>query len=267
VRVDAIGQMSVVTVVARREADANTSVRPGRNPDRPPGHLSRRLLAEFVGTFFLVAIAAGADIVADLHVGEVSDAARAVAPALVVAAMIYALGAVSGAHFNPAVTTAFAVRGVFPWPWVPAYIGAQLGGAVAAAGVLHLLFSPSGHQGTTYPHGGSGQSFAVEILLTTMLVVVILHAAKEHRLLGPDAALPTGATIAAAGLVGLAVSGASMNPARSLGPAIVAGIGADQWIYVAGPLTGALIAVAAMTLIRGTPDAQEVDAAQGDVDR
>jgi len=234
--------------------------------DREAGAL-RRLAAEVVGTFFLVAAAAGADIVADLHPGHVSDAARAVAPALVVAAMIFAFGSVSGAHINPAVTVAFATRRVFPWRWVPPYIGAQLGGAIAAAGVLHLLFSPKGHQGTTYPHGPVGQSLGMEIVLTSLLVIVILSAATEHRLLGPDAALPTGATIAAAGLVGLSVSGASMNPARSLGPAIVAGIGQGQWVYVAGPLIGGLVAVAVVTLCRGAPASEEQDAAEGDKNR
>ena len=145
-------------------------------------------------------------MIADLHPGQVSPAARAIAPALVVMAMIYALGSVSGAHFNPAVTVAFAARRAFPWRWVTPYIAAQLAGAVAAAAVLHGLLSPPGHQGTTYPHGPTGQSLGMEILLTTLLVVVILHAATEHRLLGPDAALPTCATIAAAGFVGLAIS-------------------------------------------------------------
>jgi aquaporin Z len=264
VRAFAIGKVFAVTAPVHGGAETEPTVRRTTASGERPAHLLRRAAAEFIGTFFLVTIAAGADIVADIHVGQVSDGARAVAPALVIAAMIYALGAVSGAHFNPAVTAAFAVRGVFRWPWVPAYVLAQLAGALTAAGVLQLLFSPSGHQGTTYPHGGTGQSFAFEILLTTLLVVVILHAATEHRLLGPDAALPTGATIAAAGLVGLAVSGASMNPARSLGPALVAGIGANQWVYVLGPLVGALVAVAVTTLIRGTPDAQEVEAAEGD---
>jgi glycerol uptake facilitator-like aquaporin len=107
----------------------------------------------------------------------------------------------------------------------------------------------------------------MEILLTTLLVIVILNAATQHRLLGPSAALPTGATIAAAGLVGLSVSGASMNPARSLGPAIVAGIGAHQWIYVVGPLIGALIAVFVTLVIHGPPMRDEQAAAEGDENR
>lgn len=231
---------------------------------KPVAGSLRRLAAETVGTFFLVTVAAGVGIVGDLHPGEVSTATRAVAPGLVVAAMIYALGSVSGAHLNLAVTLAFAVRTVFPWRWVPAYIAAELVGALGAAGVLHVLFDPVGHEGTTYPRGAVAESLGLEILLTALLVFVIFSVATQHRLLGPDAALPTAATIVAAHFVGLPISGASMNPARSLGPAIVAGIGHDQWIYVVGPCVGALAAAAIASLCHGSPEEEERDAAQGD---
>jgi aquaporin Z len=246
------------------EPGAGTPQPDGRAP-RPKAEagLVRRLTVEVVGTYFLVIAAAGGEIVAELHPGQVSAAARALAPALVVAAMIYAFGSVSGAHFNPAVTVAFAARTVFPWRYTPAYVAAQLAGAVAAAGTLHLLLSPIGHEGTTYPRGAAAQSLGMEVLLTTLLVVVILSAATQHRLLGPDAALPVGATIAACGLIGSAVSGASMNPARSVGPAIVAGIGHDQWIYIVGPLAGAMIAVAVTSAIHGPPKREEREAAEG----
>jgi glycerol uptake facilitator-like aquaporin len=147
---------------------------------------------------------------------------------------------------------------------VPGYLAAELAGALGAAGVLHVLFDPTGHEGTTYPHGDVAQSLGLEILLTALLVFVILSVATQHRLLGPDAALPTGATIVAAHFVGLSVSGASMNPARSLGPAIVSGMGHDQWIYVVGPCVGALAATAIATICHGLPDEEERDAAQGD---
>jgi aquaporin Z len=165
------------------------------------------------------------------------------------------------------VTVAFAARTVFPWRWVPAYVVAQLAGALAAAGSIHVILWPTGHQGTTYPHGRVVQSLALEILLTTMLGLVILNAARQHRLLGPDAALPSGATIAAAGLIGLSISGASMNPARSLGPAIVAGIGRDQWLYIVGPMIGALVSVVVTTICRGLPEHEEQEAAEGDENR
>jgi len=227
----------------------------------------RRLSAEVVGTYFLVIAAAGTDMVADLHPGEAPLAVRAVAPALVVAAMIYALGAVSGAHFNPAVTLAFAVRTVFPWRWVPPYLAAELAGAIAAAATLQVILDPSGHQGTTYPHGTARQSLAVEALLTTLLVVVALSVAARHRLLGPTAPIAVAATIAAAGMIGISVSGASMNPARSLGPAIAAHISADQWIYVAGPLIGACVGALIVTLCQGWPRTEEEEAAEGEDNR
>lgn len=207
--------------------------------------------------------AAGTDMVAEAHPGEVSVAERAFAPALVVAALIYALGSVSGAHFNPAVTTAFAIRGVFEWRLVPAYYAAQLVGAVASAAALHLTLSPEGFAGVTHPHGSVAQSLVTEALLTAMLVVVVLNAATEHRLIGPDAALPTGATIAAAGLIGILVSGASMNPARSLGPAIVAARARDQWLYLVGPLAGAVVGVIVTRWFRGAPECEEEEAAEG----
>ena len=234
-------------------------------PERvPQARAVRRLAAEVIGTYFLVIAAAGTDIVADLHPGDLPVAVRAVAPALVVAAMIYALGSVSGAHFNPAVTVAFAVRTVFPWRWVPSYIGAELLGAVAAAATLHVILEPIGHEGTSYPRGTAAQSVGMEILLTTLLVAVALSVAARHRLLGPDSAIAMGATIAAAGLIGIAVSGASMNPARSLGPAVVAGVGADQWIYVVGPLVGACVGAVIVTICQGPPKREEVEAAEGD---
>ena len=179
-------------------------------------------------------VSAGVGIVSELHPGEVPTSARAVAPGLVVAALIYALGSVSGAHFNPAVTLAFAARTVFPWRWVPAYIGAELAGAIGAAGVLHVLFDPTRHEGTTYPHGDVAESLGLEILLTALLVFVILWGvATLWRLQVPDVLQAlTAATIVAAHFVGLSVSGASMNPARSLGPAIVSGMGHDQWIWM-----------------------------------
>ena len=248
------------------DAGAASGRAPEQPPDEPvddPPTTWRRLAAEVVGTYFLVTAAMGADVVADLHPGMVSSASRAVAPALVVAAMIYALGSVSGAHLNPAVTCAFATRGVFPWRHVPGYVAAQVLGAVIAASVLHVTLRPVGHEGTTYPHGSVVQSLGVEAILTMLLVFVILNAANQHRLLGPDAALPVGATIAAAGLVGLAISGASMNPARSLGPALVAGIADQQWVYVVGPLVGAAVGVLITRVCHGAPRVEEREAAGG----
>jgi glycerol uptake facilitator-like aquaporin len=146
-------------------------------------------------------------------------------------------------------------------------VGAELTGAIAAAATLHVILDPVGHQGTSYPKGTRGQSLGMEILLTTLLITVALSVAARHRLLGPQSAIAMGATIAAAGIIGIAVSGASMNPARSLGPALVAGISADQWIYVVGPLAGALIGVAVVTVCQGPPKSEEAEAAEGDDNR
>jgi glycerol uptake facilitator-like aquaporin len=215
---------------------------------------------------FLTVGAAGIEVVAAMHPGQIGAVPRAVVPALIVSAMIYALGPRSGAHFNAAVTIAFATRTLFPWARLPGYVVAQLCGAVAGAAIIRAVLGATGAQGTTVPHGAVDRSLAMEVLLTTLLALVILAAATEHRLLGPDAAIPTGLTIAATGLIGGTVSGPSMDPARSLGPAIVAGVGNDQWIYAAGPIGGALIAVGITWAIAGPPahDDEEQDAAEGD---
>src|SRR5262249_14791731 len=149
--------------------------------------------------------------------------------------MIYVLGKISGAHFNPAVTVAFAARSVFPWHCVPFYIASQLAGAVAASLLLLVTFGNVDHLGATIPHAGLMQAFALEILLSLLLILVILGTACEHKLLGPNAALAVGGAIILCGLVGSPISGASMNPARSLGPALVSGTFDAWWIYLLGP--------------------------------
>jgi aquaporin Z len=220
----------------------------------------RRYLAELVGTFALTAVAAGSDVVATITNGEVSSAARAVAPALIVMAMIYTVGNQSGAHFNPVVTLAFALRKDFPWKWLPGYWGAQLIGAVLAALLLRALFGPIRHIGATLPHYGMIVSLITEIMLTFLLITVILGTAANGKLVGHNAAIAVGGTIAAAGLFAISISGASMNPARSLGPFLVSGQLTDAWIYVVGPFAGAILAVVVAWLLRGptNPDAAKV---------
>jgi aquaporin Z len=225
----------------------------------------RRLTAETLGTLALTSIAAGADVAAQLSGGEVSTAARAVAPALLVMAMIYALGDASGAHFNPAVSFAFAVKGLFPWTWIGPYVAAQLGGALLAALALRTLFGDAAIAGISHPRLIDGGTAAVvEMVLAAILITVILGTADRHRLVGPDAALAVGATIASCGLVALPIEGASMNPARSFGPAVVSGSLGDLWIYVVGPLVGSAIAVVVTMLVHGpaAPDGAR-EAAQG----
>lgn len=230
-----------------------------------PPHWPRRLGAETIGTFGLVFVAAGGDTMATLADGQIGAAARAIAPALMVAAFIYAIGDVSGAHFNPAVTLAFSLKGLLPPTWVGPYWAAQLLGAVGAAVVLRALFGASIEAGVSTPHVTDWTAVALEAILTALLVAVILGTADRYRIVGPDAALAVGATIALCGLIALPITGASMNPARSLGPAIVSGDTANVWIYLVGPVAGAFIAVAAVRFLHGPghPDRKATEAARG----
>ncbi|MGO9077770.1 MAG: MIP/aquaporin family protein [Streptosporangiaceae bacterium] len=214
----------------------------------------RRLFSELLGTFLLVLVAAGGGMVNARFGGHViGGAAQVVAPALMVMAIILFMGAVSGAHLNPAVSLAFALRGDFPWKRLPAYIVAQFAGSVLAVLLLWALIGRHGSAGQTLPGPGisAGTAFAWEALLTAGLVSVILGTASGAQQLGPIAAIGVGSYIALAGLWGAPVSGASMNPARSLGPALVLGNWTAWWAYLAGPVAGGLIAVGFARILRG----------------
>jgi aquaporin Z len=234
-----------------------------RNDEHP---LSRRLAAEAVGTFGLVFVAVGADAMATLSGGQISSAARAVAPALMVAALIYAIGDVSGAHFNPVVTAAFAIKRLFPPRLVPGYWLAQLIGGLAAALTVQRLFGDAVQAGVSTPHVDIAVALAIEAILSALLLLVILGTADRARVVGTDAALAVGATIALAGLIALPIEGASMNPVRSLAPAVVAGDTANLWVYVLGPAIGGLFAVGINLFLHGphAADAKTRDAAQGE---
>jgi aquaporin Z len=225
----------------------------------------RRLLAEAGGTFFLVLVAAGAPTVNAVSHGQVGRSAAVIAPALMVLAMIYTIGETSGAHLNPAVTIAFAARGNFPWRRVPGYLLAQAGGALLAAGLLRALFGTAGHLGATLPGRGfaTGTVLVIETVLTFGLVTVILGTASGARNVGHNAAIAVGGYVALAGLWASPVSGASMNPARSLGPAALSGDLHDLWIYLVGPVAGGLVAVALAWALRGAPSPVAGLAAQG----
>jgi len=213
----------------------------------------RRLFSEVLGTFFLVLVAAGGAVLSARTHGAIGRAAAVTAPGLMVAAIILFMGAVSGAHLNPAVSMAFALRGDFLWRRVPGYIAAQLAGAVAAAAVLRALFGTAARLGATLPGSGfdTGQAFATEILLTFGLVSVILGVSSAAQNVGQFAAIGVGSYIILAGLWASPVSGASMNPARSLGPALVAGDLSSVWVYLVGPPAGAAAAVGAAWILRG----------------
>ena len=211
----------------------------------------RRLFSEMLGTFALVLVAAGGGI---LHgKGEISLAAAVVAPGLMVMAIILFMGAISGAHLNPGVSLAFALRGDFPWRRVPGYIVIQLVGATLACLFLDAVFGNVQHLGATLPGPGyeDWQALLMEIALTALLVSVILGTASAAQNVGAIAALGVGGYIALAGLWSAPVSGTSMNPARSFGPALVSGDFTSYWVYVVGPLAGAVIAVGCATVLRG----------------
>jgi aquaporin Z len=214
----------------------------------------RRVFSELLGTFFLVLVAAGGGMVNARFGGHaIPGPALVVAPALMVIAVILFMGAVSGAHLNPAVSVAFALRGDFPWRRVPRYIAAQLAGAVLATLLLWALIGKHGPAGLALPGAGIGTGTAAlwEAVLTVGLVSTVLGTASGAQQVGPLAAIGVGSYIALAGLFGAPVSGASMNPARSLGPALVLGDWTAWWAYLAGPLAGAVIAVGIARVLRG----------------
>lgn len=204
-----------------------------------PGIL-HRTMAEVFGTFALVTAGCGA-IVVNSQTGALGHVGIALTFALVVVVMVAATGHLSGAHMNPAVTIAFAATCHFPWRETPVYIAGQLAGAVGGALTLLFLFGPIAELGATIPSGTVWQSLALEILITAALMFVITAVATDTRAVGELAALASGFTVGANALWAGPISGASMNPARSLGPALVAGAWQEQWIYIVGPVIGATL--------------------------
>jgi aquaporin Z len=230
-----------------------------------PAHEWRRIFAETWGTFLLVLVAAGGGVVAAKSGGAVTLGMQVVAPGLMVMAIIYFMGTVSGAHLNPAVTLAFALRGNFPWSRVLGYVLAQLFGGVAAAQFLHAMFGTVGALGATLPGSdiSNGTALAMEVVLTAGLVNTILGTASGARNIGTNGAIAVGGYIVLAGLWAAPISGASMNPVRSFAPDLVRGDLSMTWIYVAGPVLGALIGVAFEWILKGKPTAAGALAAQG----
>ena len=213
----------------------------------------RRLFSELLGTFFLVLVAAGGGMLGQAFPNTISRGAAVTAPGLMVMAIILFMGKVSGAHLNPAVSLAFSLRGDFPWRRVPGYIVAQLAGATLAALFLRSVVGVSATFGSNYPAAGysSFDAYLMEAVLTLGLVSVILGTASGAQNLGVIGALGVGSYIILAGLWGSPISGASMNPARTFGPDLVGAKFTDYWVYVAGPLTGAAIAVGFAFVLRG----------------
>jgi aquaporin Z len=236
---------------------------------RDPKQEWRRLFSEGLGTFFLVLAAAGGGMMGQAFPNTISRTAAVTAPALTVMAIILFMGKVSGAHLNPAVSVAFSMRGDFPWTRVPGYIVAQLGGATLAALFLEHVVRVSAMYGSNYPAAGysSWAAFWMEFILTVGLVSVILGTASGAQNIGIIGAFGVGGYIALAGLWGSPISGASMNPARTFGPDLVGADFSHYWVYVAGPLAGAIIAVALAFVLRGSGGGRASSAAaQGDLD-
>jgi len=212
----------------------------------------KKLNAEFIGTFALVFAGTGAVVVNDVSGGGITHAGIALTFGLVILAMIYAVGDISGAHFNPAVTSAFWLAGRLPGNLVLPYILSQGLGALAGSLVLHFLFPTHPTLGSTLPAGSDRQSFILELILTFLLMFVILNVSTGAKEKGITAGIAVGAVIGLEAMFAGPICGASMNPARSLAPALVSGHGEHLWIYLTAPFLGAWLAIFAC---RGCRDA------------
>jgi aquaporin Z len=234
-----------ISTEAAQQSDAEETDHPS---------FARKLTAEAIGTFMLTLVAAGAPVISAAAHATGPGAAGAAAVGLILMVMAFSIGPISGCHINPAVTLGFALRGAFHWSRVVPYWIAQIVGASVAALLLLAVFGNIEHLGSNIPAPSAGPVAAmiVEAALTTMLVLVVLATAEESSTVGPNAAIAVGATLALVGMFGGAVSGASVNPARSIGPALISGTFSDLWVYIVGPLLGAAIAVGLDTIIHGS---------------
>jgi aquaporin NIP len=211
----------------------------------------RRAAAEFLGTFALVFAGTGAIIIDQSFGHPIGHAGISAVFGLIVLAMIHTFGDVSGAHMNPAVTVAFSVAGRFPWRQVPGYAAAQFSGACSASLLLRLMFPQSEFLGGTQPSGGFWQSFTLEVVMTALLMLVVLSVSTGGKEKGNTAGFVIGAVVGLEALFGGPVSGASMNPVRSLAPALISGHLESTWLYLIATFSGALLAVPLCRIVRG----------------
>ncbi|HLX61309.1 MAG TPA: MIP family channel protein [Planctomycetota bacterium] len=207
--------------------------------------------AEVMGTFALVFAGTGAIVINQLSGGAITHPGIALTFGLVVMTMIYAFGEISGAHLNPAVTLAFGLSGRFPAKRIPGYVISQLCGALLASAVLRLLFENTAHLGATLPKGSEMQSLVLEFILTWILMLVVLCVSTGSKEAGTLAGIAVGGVIGFEAMFAGPICGASMNPARSLAPALVSGTFTSLWLYIAGPILGAAAAVPCWTFVRG----------------
>ena len=212
--------------------------------------MSKRLISEIIATFALVFCGTGAMVINDFTGGTVTHVGVAITFGLIVMGMIYAFGDISGAHMNPAVTIGFAYAKKFPWKEVPAYVLAQLIGAFLASGILLYLFPESETLGATLPGLSAMKVFIFEIILTFFLMVVIINVSTGSKEIGVVAGIAIGSIVLLEAMFAGPITGASMNPARSIAPAVVSGNLADLWIYIFAPIIGCLLAVVSCKLVK-----------------
>ncbi len=206
-------------------------------------YILKKYISEFIGTFTMVFCGTGAMTINEITGGEITHPGVAITWGLVVMAMIYAFGEISGAHFNPAVTIAFAYSKKFPWPEVPKYIVIQIVAAIAASAVLLFLFPASEYYGATIPTVDVYRAFVLELLLTFFLMVVIINVSTGSKEVGVMAGIAVGGVILLEAMFAGPITKASMNPARSIGPALISGHLEHLWLYILAPILGALLAV------------------------
>lgn len=223
----------------------------------PDISLTRKLGAEFVGTFVLIFIATAAPIVNQKYNGAETLIGNAACAGLAVMVVILSTGHISGAHLNPSLTIAFAVLRHFPWAHVPAYIAAQVSASICASFALRGVYHPFMAGGVTVPSGTVGQAFAVEFIITFNLLFVVTAVATDTRAVGELAGIAVGATVMMNILVAGPLSGGSMNPVRTLGPAVAAGNYRALWIYLVAPTLGALVGAFAYTIVKLREDEVE----------
>ncbi|KAK7340540.1 hypothetical protein VNO77_21246 [Canavalia gladiata] len=217
----------------------------------PPG-FSRKVLAEVIGTYLLVFVGSGSAGLANIDANKVSKLAASLAAGCIVTVMIYSIGHISGAHMNPAVSLAFAAVRHFPWPQVPFYIAAQLIGAISAAYTLRELFQPSKQIGETQPAGSHIQALIMEMVTTFTMVFISMAVATDTKATGTLSGVAVGCSVSIASIVAGPMTGGSMNPARTLGPAIAISSYKGLWVYFVGPITGALLGAWSYNVIKET---------------
>lgn len=212
--------------------------------------MKKRLIAETIGTFALVFCGTGAMVINDFTNGGVTHPGVAITFGLIVMAMVYAFGDISGAHINPAVTIAFAYAKRFPWKEVPAYVISQIIGAFAASLILWYLFPDSETLGATLPAIDHFKVFVLEVILSFFLMVVIINVSTGSKEIGPIAGIAIGGVVLLEAMFAGPITGASMNPARSIAPAVISGNISSLWIYILAPIIGCLLAVISCKLVK-----------------